>query len=177
MCGAVRRRQRHARPSVIEAITTNETTFFRDSIQFGALKTALIPDLIKRRNHARALRFWSAACSSGQEPYSLAMLLREMNLGDWELEILATDLSQEMLERAQRILNPSPSSSISGSGCIPESSSRRFETPCSPWYSSAWFGLLAQLVRALPSHGRGHRFESCEAHHSSEYPPRQVRSS
>ena len=88
---------------VVEAMTTNETTFFRDVHPFEAMRTVIVPDLIERRAAARSLQVWCAACSSGQEPYSLAMLLREHfpALAGWAVRILATDLSTEMLDRAR----------------------------------------------------------------------------
>ncbi len=88
---------------VVEAMTTNESSFFRDVHPYEALRKVLIPELITRRVGTRRLRIWCAACSSGQEPYSLAMLLREhfgSRLEGWEVSILASDLSTEMLERA-----------------------------------------------------------------------------
>jgi len=89
------------RQQVVEAMTTNETFFFRDMPQYDALRTVVIPDLIEQRQATRKLSFWSAAASSGQEAYSLAMMLLEMKLGNWDIEIYATDLSTRMLERAR----------------------------------------------------------------------------
>ena len=88
---------------VIEALVTTETLFFRDLYPFTALRTDIIPTLMAKRYSSRCLRLWSAGCSSGQEPYSLAMLLREHfpMLANWDVQILATDISHEMLERAQ----------------------------------------------------------------------------
>jgi chemotaxis protein methyltransferase CheR len=87
---------------VVEAMTTNETSFFRDFHPFEAIRKVLIPELIERRRTQRHLRIWSAACSSGQEPYSIAMLLHEhfAELQTWNVRLLASDLSTEMLERA-----------------------------------------------------------------------------
>jgi chemotaxis protein methyltransferase CheR len=88
---------------VVEAITTNETLFFRDPPLWEALREEILPELIERRRSERRLHLWSAACSSGQEPYSLAMLLAEHfgELAGWEVHILATDLSTAMLARAR----------------------------------------------------------------------------
>jgi chemotaxis protein methyltransferase CheR len=88
---------------VVEAMTTNETSFFRDVAPFDVLKSVVIPELAERRAATKRLHFWSAACSSGQEPYSLAIVLREHfpDLASWDVQILATDLSSEMLSRAR----------------------------------------------------------------------------
>ena len=87
----------------VEAMTTNETTFFRDYHPFEGLKKFVLPDLISRRAEERTLGIWCAASSSGQEPYSLAMLMRENfpELLSWKVHILATDLSTEILARAR----------------------------------------------------------------------------
>ncbi len=91
------------RDEVIDALTTNETWFFRDHHPFELIRTTLLPELIERRRNQRRLRIWSAACSSGQEPYTLAMLIDEHfpQLSNWDVEIVATDISQEILDRAQ----------------------------------------------------------------------------
>lgn len=88
---------------VIEAMTTNETFFFRDKIPFEHFRDTVIPALIATHSSRRRIRIWCTAAASGQEPYSLAMLLREMNakLAGFRIEILATDLSNEMLEKAK----------------------------------------------------------------------------
>jgi chemotaxis protein methyltransferase CheR len=86
----------------IDALTTNETSFFRDFHPFEALRKHILPRLIEQRAGVRQLTFWSAACATGQEPYSLAMLLHEHfpQLGDWRITILATDLSATVLKVA-----------------------------------------------------------------------------
>jgi chemotaxis protein methyltransferase CheR len=89
--------------SIAEAMTINETSFFRDSRPFELLRTELLPVLIESRRQVRSLRFWSAACSTGQESYSLAMLLQEHFplLAGWKLRIEGTDISAEVVARAQ----------------------------------------------------------------------------
>ena len=89
------------RREVVEAMTTNETLFFRDLAQYEALKTVIIPKLLEQRRESRRMSFWSAAASSGQEAYSLAMMLKEMGLGGWNCQIVGTDLSDPVLERAR----------------------------------------------------------------------------
>ena len=88
--------------SVAEAMTINETSFFRDTPTFDYLRETLLPALIANRQPTRTLRFWSAASSSGQEAYSIAILLREHFplLAGWRIDILGTDLSAEMVERS-----------------------------------------------------------------------------
>lgn len=86
---------------VVEAMTTNETYFFRDPSHYDAIRTVLLPRLIEDRRDTRKLRFWSAASSTGQEAYSLAMLLIEAGLGDWNIQILGTDFSSPVVERAR----------------------------------------------------------------------------
>ena len=92
-----------AKDKVVDAMTTNETSFFRDNHPFETLRQSLIPGLIARRASSRSLRIWSAACSTGQEPYSLAMMLKDNFpiLGGWKVEIVATDLSPTVLDRAR----------------------------------------------------------------------------
>lgn len=92
-----------AREDVVAALTTNETSWFRDITPFRALSEHLVPEILKRRRTNRTLRIWSAACSSGQEPYSLVMSLGPMvRAAGWQLEIQATDINQAMVERAAR---------------------------------------------------------------------------
>jgi chemotaxis protein methyltransferase CheR len=86
---------------VVEAMTTNETYFFREPQHFDALRDCILPELIEARRDTRKLTFWSAAASSGQEAYSLAMLLLEKGLEDWNIQIVGTDLSGRMLRQAE----------------------------------------------------------------------------
>lgn len=88
---------------IAEAMTINETSFFRDGRPFELLRAVLLPRLMKARRVQRRLRFWSAACSTGQEAYSLAMLLTGHfpALGSWDIRIEGTDISSEVVQRAQ----------------------------------------------------------------------------
>ena len=88
---------------VVEAMTTNETFFFRDKIPFDHLKEAILPALIQARAARRSIRIWCAASSTGQEAYSIAMLVKEMGaaLSGWRIEIVATDLSAGVLEKSK----------------------------------------------------------------------------
>jgi chemotaxis protein methyltransferase CheR len=89
--------------TVAEAMTINETSFFRDTPTFDLLREDLIPALIQKRDKVQTLRFWSAASSSGQEAYSIAMLVREHfpQVSSWKIEIFGTDFSGEMIEQAK----------------------------------------------------------------------------
>jgi chemotaxis protein methyltransferase CheR len=88
---------------VLDAMTNNETWFFRDYGPFEALRQQALPELLAARSGINGLRLWSAACSTGQEPYSLALLLREhFSLANWTVQILATDISTQALDRARR---------------------------------------------------------------------------
>jgi chemotaxis protein methyltransferase CheR len=88
---------------VVEAMTTNESFFFRDTKPFDQFKQLILPVLLKERAASKTIRIWSAACSSGQEAYSLAMILSEMSaqLAGWKIDIIGTDLSTEILNRAK----------------------------------------------------------------------------
>lgn len=88
---------------VVEAMTTNETFFYRDKIPFDHLRETILPGLIQARAARKSLRIWSAASSTGQEPYSIAMCVKEMGaaFAGWRIEIVATDLSQEVLEKSR----------------------------------------------------------------------------
>jgi len=87
----------------VEAMTTNETFFFRDKVPFDHFRDTIMPEVIKARAGRKSVRIWCAAGSTGQEPYSLAMCLKEMGaaLSGWRVEIIATDLSQEVLEKSK----------------------------------------------------------------------------
>src|SRR6185295_4602077 len=88
---------------VVAAMTTNETSFFRDLQPFEVLREKLLPELIARRSPQKSLNIWCAASSTGQEPYTIAMMLAEHfpELASWKLSILATDLSPDVLTRAR----------------------------------------------------------------------------
>jgi chemotaxis protein methyltransferase CheR len=88
---------------VLDALTTNETFFFRDIAPFDALRETVIPKLIAQRAAQRSLAFWSAASSTGQEAYSLAIMLRENfpQITDWRIQIIGTDLSATVLKQAR----------------------------------------------------------------------------
>ena len=88
---------------ITDAMTTNESLFFRDGKPFDQFKNFVMPAMLKARAATRTIRIWSAASSSGQEPYSIAMCLKDMapELAGWNIEIVATDISSEMLVRAR----------------------------------------------------------------------------
>jgi chemotaxis protein methyltransferase CheR len=88
---------------VVEAMTTNETFFFRDKVPFDHFRDTIMPEVLRARAGRKSVRIWCAAGSTGQEPYSLAMCLKEMSaaLAGWRVEIIATDLSQEVIEKSR----------------------------------------------------------------------------
>ncbi len=88
---------------VTETMTINESFFFRDKIPFDRFKDTILPSLMEARHATRRLRIWCSACSTGQEPYSLAMVLKSMSekLMGWQIDIVATDISREVLDRAR----------------------------------------------------------------------------
>jgi len=88
---------------VVEAMTNNETTFFRDPRVFAMLANSVLPALIAARSAERSLNIWCAGCSTGQEPYSVAMLLREHrpSLDGWNIRIVASDISRDVLARGR----------------------------------------------------------------------------
>ena len=89
---------------VIESMTTNETSFFRDTRPFDAFRDHVLPALLEKRAIQKRIRIWCAASSTGQEPYSLAMLIKEQDakLAGWHFEIIGTDISTEVIEKAQK---------------------------------------------------------------------------
>lgn len=89
---------------IVEAMTTNETSFFRDTKPFQLFQDVVLPHMLQHRTAKKSVRIWCAASSSGQEPYSLSMILkeREAQLRGWRFEIVATDLSEEILDQARK---------------------------------------------------------------------------
>ena len=98
-----RRADDSLRTAIVEAVTVHETLFFRDARVFSILRERLLPCLIEARRIRRSLVIWSAACATGQEPYSLAMTLLEYfpELADWNVRIVATDISEQALQKAR----------------------------------------------------------------------------
>jgi chemotaxis protein methyltransferase CheR len=90
--------------AVVEAMMTHESFFFRDKLPFDHFRQTVMPALIAARSNVRTIRIWCAAASTGQEPYSLAMCLREMQqkIAGWRIELLATDLGNDVLEKARQ---------------------------------------------------------------------------
>jgi chemotaxis protein methyltransferase CheR len=88
---------------ITDAMTTNESLFFRDGTPFEQFRAVIMPRLLQLRSGTKTIRIWSSASSSGQEPYSIAMLLKDMGymLAGWNIELIATDISNEMLARAR----------------------------------------------------------------------------
>jgi len=90
--------------AVVEAMTTNESLFFRDKVPFEHFRSTILPSLMAARRATRTIRIWCAAAATGQEPYSLAIILKEMEreLAGWRIDLVATDLSNEVLEKARQ---------------------------------------------------------------------------
>jgi len=89
---------------VVDALTTNETSFFRDKHPFESLKTSILPDIMKKRAAIKQLNIWCGASSSGQEPFTIAMVLGEMStlLAGWKINFISSDISTEMLDRCRQ---------------------------------------------------------------------------
>lgn len=97
--------EQELRDKIVDAITTNETLFFRDTSPYEALQHKSIPELIDSKSNSlnpKRIRIWSAACSTGQEPYSIAMVLNELipDIYSWDIQILATDICDSAIEQA-----------------------------------------------------------------------------
>ena len=103
LLGSLRAASEDLLREITEAMTTNESFFFRDIKPFELFRTAALPQMLQARAAKKSFRIWSAACSSGQEAYSLAMILKEeaARLAGWKIEIVGTDISAEMLEKAK----------------------------------------------------------------------------
>jgi chemotaxis protein methyltransferase CheR len=89
---------------LINALTIGETHFFRNDSQFDALFKEVLPQIVRRKRHMKTLRIWSAGCASGEEPYSIAIMLREIlhDFDEWAITILGTDINTEVLDRARK---------------------------------------------------------------------------
>lgn len=101
LAGVQQRSDPTATRDIVNALTTNETSWFRDREPFTALTESVLPELVRTRSATRRLRVWSAACSSGQEPYSLAITLQQFLPAGWTYEIVGSDISTEMIARAE----------------------------------------------------------------------------
>jgi chemotaxis protein methyltransferase CheR len=106
--GALIAELRHGRDAlaraVTEAMTTNETSFFRDRAHFDMFRETLLPGLVERRAGSRRLRIWCAACAAGQEAYSIAMIVDDLKLASkgWSVDLIATDINSDMIARAEQ---------------------------------------------------------------------------
>ena len=96
----------HDHWQAFEAMTTNETMFFRDRFPFEILRDSVIPEILEKKSSSRELNIWCAAASSGQEPYSLAILLKESfpHILDWKINFFATDICDQVLGRAENAI-------------------------------------------------------------------------
>jgi chemotaxis protein methyltransferase CheR len=88
---------------IVELLTTNETYFFREEYQLKAFSEEILPEIIRQNTGSKRLRIWSAGCSTGEEAYTIAMLLREtIEVSDWDVEIFANDISRKVIQRARK---------------------------------------------------------------------------
>jgi chemotaxis protein methyltransferase CheR len=131
---------------VAEAMATNETSFFRDAHPFRALKDDVLPTLLAARQKTRTLTIWSAACSTGQEPYSIAILLAEHfpQLAGWHIQILASDMGRQALSRAQE--GEYTDLEVSR-GLPPGALARHFERRASQWRIKADIRKRVKFLR------------------------------
>jgi len=133
--------------AVAEAMTVNETSFFRDVMSFDALRQVVLPRLVAARREVRRLRIWSAGCSTGQEAYSVAMLLLDgfPEVADWDVKVVGTDISRQVVEyaRAGRYRRLEVNRGLRASLLV-----RHFEREGDEW-------LLADRVKALCEFGVG----------------------
>ncbi len=146
-CDLIRREERDEEVlELINAITTNLTAFFRENHHFEYLAGTVLPELMRRNAASRRIRIWSAGCSTGEEPYSLAITLLENLPADWDARILATDIDSNVLQRAAAAIYPEER--VKG---VPRERLRR------------WFlrgrGSQAGMVRLKPEVRRLIRFE------------------
>ncbi|MBL4637761.1 MAG: protein-glutamate O-methyltransferase CheR [Proteobacteria bacterium] len=103
-CKAIDEGDEQEQEFLINAITTNLTSFFRENHHFEFLADTIIPELVKEKGHDKRLRIWSAGCSTGEEPYSIAITLKEAlpNFSQWDVKILATDLDANVIEHGKQ---------------------------------------------------------------------------
>lgn len=125
--------------AVIEAMATHETSWFRDRNVFESLRRHTLPRIIARRRATRRLRIWSAGCSSGQEPYSLAMMLNDdfPELRTWEIDLVGTDISEAILDRARQGVY---SEAEMGRGLTAADCTQHFRRDATEW-------VLAEAIR------------------------------
>ena len=130
--------------AVVEAMTTNETLFFRDQTPFDLFRTVILPEKLAANAATRSLRIWCAAVSTGQEAYSLAMILDEMaaRLAGWKVEIVGTDISSDVLERAragalQPVRDPARPADPDAAEAFPRRTATNggSRSGCAPWSS------------------------------------------
>jgi chemotaxis protein methyltransferase CheR len=145
------------RRQVIEAMTTNETSFFRDGEPFEVLQEEILPELIEKRKAKKELRIWCAAASTGQEPYSLCMLMRDNfpELLNWKIDFVATDINLEVLEQAKSGIYNSVEMKR---GLTPEQVSRHFTQVGTSWQISEELRNMVQfkplnLIQTWPNIG------------------------
>jgi chemotaxis protein methyltransferase CheR len=140
-------------------LTIGETHFFRIGPQIDALRTVVLPEIVKRRTAARQVNAWSAGCSTGEEPYTLAMLLREQlpPTAGWDIRLLATDINDRALETVRRATYGEWS--FRGT---PDPIRRRYFTPdgshwrlVEPIRRMVRFGIMNLLADPIPSLGKG----------------------